>query len=277
MISGWWKIDSDSSQPESIKLTSPPRPVSLPVSADIWSRNSVPVVVTVKVTQRESGTWPVAEEHVGIAELRTPLRQALPQRPDRPARCCGGASVIDPTDMSAACDPKVSSTMILRRDGDRGRRAVPFVVEPVDGYAAGRRREADVPDEGAGLKIHAARAQPGDQRFDERLVLVDRRAPDVRHVRKVGKQVQGAVQVAPQLRRAVLRQRPHDRRIDQPEFGREEPRGKELLDAAPVQLRFWRQREPREVETVAPAQAETRAVHDAAVAIDEVAPGLSNG
>ena len=45
---------------------------------------------------------------------------------------------------------------------------------------------------------------------------------------------QGTVHVAPKLRRAVLRQRSHDCRPEQPELGRKEPRGEELLDAPPV-------------------------------------------
>ncbi len=187
----------------------------------------------------------LAKERVGIAEIPTPLRQALPQRP-------GSSGALRPWRLGHRSHRHVGGLRsegqqheIVRRDGDRGRRAVPFVVEPVDGYAARRRREADVPDEDARLEIHAARTQPSDQRFDERLVLVERRAPDVRHVRNVWEHVQGAIQVAPQLHRAVLRQRPHDCRIAQPKFGREELRGKELLDAPPVQHRFGRQREPR--------------------------------
>ena len=51
---------------------------------------------------------------------------------------------------------------ILRRDRDRGRATAPCIVEPVDGHAAGRRREIDVLHEGAGEEVHAARAQPRD-------------------------------------------------------------------------------------------------------------------
>src|SRR5215831_2923111 len=49
-------------------------------------------------------------------------------------------------------------------------------------------------------------------------------------------------------------------------------RRKELLDAPSVQPRFGRQREPRQLEAVVPAQAEARAVHDVAVAVDEARP-----
>src|SRR5215475_10065144 len=136
MTSGWWKIDSDSSQPESFKVTSPPLPVSLPVSADTWSMNSVPVVVTVKVTQRESGIRAAPKNASGLPKSVRPCAMRFHSSQDRP----------------------------LSRG--RGRRTVPCVVEPVDGHAAGRWREADVPDEGARQQVHASRAQPSDQRFD---------------------------------------------------------------------------------------------------------------
>ena len=99
-----------------------------------------------------------------------------------------------------------------------------------------------------------------------------RRAQDVRHDRQVRQQGQEAVHVAPHLHRAVLRQRPHDRRPEQPEFGGEEVGPEEFVDAPPVQHRLGRQREPHEIKPVAHAQAEMRAVHDAAVAVDDVRP-----
>ena len=46
--------------------------------------------------------------------------------------------------------------------------------------------------------------------------------------------------------------------------------GEELLDAPPVHVVFGREREPREGEAVAEAQAETRALHGAEIAIDDV-------
>ena len=61
-------------------------------------------------------------------------------------------------------------------------------------------------------------------------------------------------------------------RPEQPEFGREKLLGKELLDAPPVQHRFGRQHDPREAEAVAQAEAETRTMYDAAVAIEDVRP-----
>ena len=85
-----------------------------------------------------------------------------------------------------------------------------------------------------------------------------------------GEQVDEAVHVTPELDHGMLRQRPHERRPEQPEFGLKEPWGKELLDAPLVQPRFGRQREPREREAVPQAQAEPRAMHGAEVAIDDV-------
>ena len=46
----------------------------------------------------------------------------------------------------------------------------------------------------------------------------------------------------------------------------------EFVDAPSVQHRLGRQREPHEIEPVADAQAEMRAVHDATVAVDDVRP-----
>jgi len=91
------------------------------------------------------------------------------------------------------CESECDQHEVVRRDGDRGHQAVPFAVEPVDGYTARRRLEADVPDEDAILQIHITPTQPSDQRLDERLVLVERRAPDVRHVGNVREHVQGAI------------------------------------------------------------------------------------
>src|SRR4029077_18228260 len=46
--------------------------------------------------------------------------------------------------------------------------------------------------------------------------------------------------------------------------------GKELLNAPPIQHRFGRQHDPREAEAVAQAEAETRSMYDAAVALEDV-------
>jgi hypothetical protein len=101
-------------------------------------------------------------------------------------------------------------------------------------------------------------------------MLVEGCAHHARHVRQVSEQVQEAVHVAPKLDRAVLRQRPHDRRPEQPEFGREKLLGKELIDTPPAQHCFGRQHDPREAQPVAQAEAEPPTVHDAAVAIEDV-------
>src|SRR5215472_2917323 len=69
-------------------------------------------------------------------------------------------------------------------------------------------------------------------------VLIDTRAHHARHVRQVPEQVEETVHVASKLDRAVLGQRPHDRRPEQPEFGREKSRRKEFLDALPIQHGF---------------------------------------
>ena len=108
----------------------------------------------------------------------------------------------------------------------------------------------------SGQEGHAARAQPRHHRFDNRLVLVEARAQDVRHDRQIRQQGQEAVHVAPHLHRTVLRQRPHDRRPEQPEFGGEEAGPEEFVDAPPVQHRLGGQREPHKIKPVADAQAE---------------------
>jgi hypothetical protein len=55
IISRWWKTESDNTQGESFRVMGPPRPDSLPVNAAIYLTKSVPVSVTVKITQSESG------------------------------------------------------------------------------------------------------------------------------------------------------------------------------------------------------------------------------
>ena len=106
-------------------------------------------------------------------------------------------------------------------------------------------------------------------------MLGARRAQDVCHVVKVGEQSQGAADVAPELDRAVLRQRPHEGRPKQPKFSQEELRRKKLFDTPSVQHGFGRECEPQKVEGVAKTQAEPRLMwHDLAVAIDNVRPIL---
>src|ERR1700683_2382734 len=101
MISGWWKMDSDSTQLESFKVTSPPRPGLLPVSADIWLMNSLPVVVTVKVTQRESGIRAAPKKTSGLPKSVRPCARRFHSAQDRPLGRGLGASVIDPAERSA--------------------------------------------------------------------------------------------------------------------------------------------------------------------------------
>ena len=68
----------------------------------------------------------------------------------------------------------------------------------------------------------------------------------------------------------MLRQRPHDRRPEQPKFGLEKLWGEELLDAPPVPPILGRHAQPREGEAVAPTQAVTRAMHGAQGAVDDM-------
>ena len=159
---------------------------------------------------------------------------------------------------------------ILWGDIDVVRRVLPLVLKPVDGHAVGRRREAKVLDKGAGQKVHALPVEPSDQGFYERFVLVELRAQDMRHGRQVREQVDEAVHVAPELDEAMLRQRPHERRPQQPKFRVKELRGEVLLDAPPLPPSFGRQREPRERQAVAPTQTVTRPTHGAQIAIDDM-------
>ena len=232
--------------------------------------NSVPLSVTVKVTQRDKGIRVSPKNASGLPNFGHPLARRVHSAQDRPLGRGRGARSIP---------PKVGRLRsggheheILRRDRDRSHAAAPFIVESIDGHAAWRWRETDVLHEGTGEQVHAARAQPRNQRFDERLVLIDGRAHHARHVRQVTEQVKEAVHVAPKFDRAVLGQRPHDGRPEEPELGREKSPRKEFDDAPPVQHRFGRQQNPRKAEAVTQAQAETRAMHDAAVAIENVRP-----
>ena len=96
--------------------------------------------------------------------------------------------------------------------------------------------------------------KPGDQRFDEGFVLVELRAKNVRHGRQVRKQIDEAIQVAPELDDGVLRQRTHQRRPEQPELRVEEPSREPVSDELTVQRRFGRERELCEPEAVAKGQ-----------------------
>src|SRR5262245_49247610 len=110
MISGWWKSDNDSTQPESFRVTSPPSPGLLLVSADTWLTNSVPVSVTVKVTQRDKGIRASSKKASGLPNSGRPLARLLHSAQDRPVGRGHGISIIDPAEKSAACDPVVTST-----------------------------------------------------------------------------------------------------------------------------------------------------------------------
>src|SRR5215472_18112436 len=110
MISGWWKSDNDSTQPESFRVTSPPHPGLLSVSADIWLMNSVPVSVTVKVTQRDNGIRASPKNALGLPNSGRPLARRVHSAQDRPVGRERGTSVLDPAERSAACDPVVTST-----------------------------------------------------------------------------------------------------------------------------------------------------------------------
>jgi hypothetical protein len=82
----------------------------LRVSADSWSMNSVPIVVTVKVTQREDGTWTALTKRLGLPKPVRSCASRFHRAEERPPPCGRGASVIDPTERSSACDPVVTST-----------------------------------------------------------------------------------------------------------------------------------------------------------------------
>ena len=92
-------------------MRSPPLPVSLPVRVVIWSVNSVPVVVTVKVTQRELAIRGAPKKASGLPNSLRPWAKRFHKAHDRPVSSGFGASVIDPAERSAACDPVVTSTI----------------------------------------------------------------------------------------------------------------------------------------------------------------------
>src|ERR1700734_4101080 len=64
--SGWSKIDSEMTQGESFKVRRPPLPAPLWVRLVISTRNCLPVVVTVNVTQRESAIRGVPKNTSGL-------------------------------------------------------------------------------------------------------------------------------------------------------------------------------------------------------------------
>ena len=98
-------------QPESFKVRSPPLPGSLPVSLVIWSDEFGPRRRDRERHPARIGDPGGAEEHVRVAEILASLRQRLHSAQDCPGSTGFGASVIDPAERSAACDPVVTSTM----------------------------------------------------------------------------------------------------------------------------------------------------------------------
>jgi hypothetical protein len=139
------------------------------------------------------GDLGLPEECLGLAEFRASLGEARPQRPGPSTR----PRARRPGHRSRRKIGRLRSGgyehEILWRDRDRDHAPAlypaPYIVEPVDGHAGGQRREIDVPHEGAGEEVHAEGAQPRDERFDERLVLIDRRAHHAGHVRQVPEQI----------------------------------------------------------------------------------------
>src|ERR1700722_4887934 len=92
----------------------------------------------------------------------------------------------------------------------------------------------------------------------------------MRHAREVGKQIDEAVQVAPELDDAVLRQRTHQRRPEQKKLRLEELGREHVPDQLTFQRRFGRERELRKGEAVAKRQSVPRPMHPAEVAVDNV-------
>src|SRR5215813_13524646 len=101
-------------------------------------------------------------------------------------------------------------------------------------------------------------------------MLVELRAQNICHARQVGKQIDEAVQVPPELDDGVLWQRTHQRRPEQPEFRLEEPWGKPVTDALTVQRRFAGERKLRETEPVAKVQPIPLVMDAAEVPIDDM-------
>ena len=101
-------------------------------------------------------------------------------------------------------------------------------------------------------------------------MLVELRAQNICHGRQVGKQIDEAVQVPPELDDGVLWQRTHQRRPEQPKFRCEEPWGKPVFNALTVQRRFAGERKLRETEAVAKVQPIPLVMHAAEVPIDDM-------
>ena len=132
MTSGRWRIDSDSIQGESFKVTSPPLPSSLSVSADNCSTNSVPFIVIVKLTQRELAIQAAPKNTSGLPKsVRPQPSTSIAARTFRGAAVVAARSSIP---LQGRRPPiRWSPAHILRPDRNGGRFVIPLVVEPVDG------------------------------------------------------------------------------------------------------------------------------------------------
>src|SRR5579871_6902924 len=100
-------------QPESLKVWSPPHPGSTPPSSLVTlSTNSGPLVVTVNVTHWESAIRGAPKYLSGLPKSLRPWANRLHSAHDCPGfGGAGGAMVIVPVERSAAWDPVVTSTM----------------------------------------------------------------------------------------------------------------------------------------------------------------------
>src|ERR1700677_269713 len=159
---------------------------------------------------------------------------------------------------------------VVGGDRDRGRATTQLDIQPVGGQPARRLGEADVLHDGALHEIHLLLLEPGDQRLDEGLVLVELRTENMRHRREVGKQIDEAVQVTPKLDDAVLRQRTHQGRPEQPKLRLEELSREYVSDELTLQRRFGRKRKLGKGEAVAKGQPVSRPVYRTEVAVDNV-------
>src|ERR1700722_11327049 len=99
-------------QGESFKVRRPPLPAPLWVRLVISSRNCLPVVVTVNVTQRESAIRGVPKNTSGLPKPLWVSAKVFPNAQVRPGwgGAGGGASIV-PAERSAACEPVVTNTM----------------------------------------------------------------------------------------------------------------------------------------------------------------------
>src|SRR6185312_3493074 len=126
-------------QGESFRVTRPPLPGPLWVRLVISSRNSLPVVVTVKVTQRESAIRSSPKNASGLPKPLCRSANFFHNAQDRPGYGGGGGGEsIVPAVRSAACEPVVTSTMSPgataseREDSQRAHLSRLTVLRPAD-------------------------------------------------------------------------------------------------------------------------------------------------